>query len=586
MITNGADSPSRALTPRDYHERSKHALDRYAPGPASLDWDRQPDPYRVYIGSERVLLPTGDRDPHLAAGSALSPSRSPGFADLRRRGGVVASRPLGIDSIGRLLRLGLGISAWKAMGDVRWAVRCNPSSGNLHPVEAYLVVPALDEIPAGLHHYEALHHALERRCLYDDETAGRLADLPPGTLLLGLSLVPWREAWKYGLRAWRYCQLDLGHAIAALDYAAACLGWRLTPVPGWNAAALSQLLGLDRADEFEPDEPEFPQALFLVSPASAPPLSGPWPESTARTALLDRLPSQAWQGRANRLDSRHLYRWPAVDAMGRDSGPIEPEPLTAEIPTIHFEPSGECLPEPTAEGQGQPVRLADPLGGIPDPPAVQVILGRRSARVFDPRLAISAGALYRLLEACLPRPGAPPWDALAQPARLHLLLFVHRVLGMDAGLYLFARDRSRVPGLKVRLRPELDWSRPDGCPDRLPLYRLIPANARGTAQRLACHQRIAADGSFALAMLAELPGDAPQARYDGLLREAGAIGHVLYLESEALGLGSSGIGCFFDEPIHEILGVPGGDLQTFYMFTLGPAIPDPLASDEPAYPPE
>lgn len=29
-----------------YHERSKHRLDRYAAGPAALDWDAQPDPFR------------------------------------------------------------------------------------------------------------------------------------------------------------------------------------------------------------------------------------------------------------------------------------------------------------------------------------------------------------------------------------------------------------------------------------------------------------------------------------------------------------------------------------------------------------
>ncbi len=582
MTVTGAARQPQPMTPRDYHERSKHALGRYAPGPASLDWDAQPDPYRTYQGCERVLLPTGDTQPQADQGTSLvatpKPPPRPIPLDTCRSPLAISSR------IAALLRLGLGISAWKEMGDVRWAVRCNPSSGNLHPVEAYVAVPPLEGLPAGLHHYESLDHALERRCLYDADTAALLARLaPPGTLLLGLSLIPWREAWKYGYRAWRYCQLDLGHAIAALDYAAACVGWRLTPLPGWSADDLGRLLGLDRRGEFEPDEPELPQAIFLVSPSDGPVPSeaGPAPLA-ARAALLGRLPSQVWEGRANRLDPRHLYRWPAVEAMGLGSGPIEPE---------------SWLGEPIAGSRGGQGardvfygRLADlcPASGLPSDSeaesAARIILRRRSARVFDPRLAISADALYRLLDACLPRPGAPPWDALGWPARLHLLLFVHRVEGLDPGLYLFARDRSEVPGLKVRLRPEFDWTRPAGCPERLALHTLVRANARGTAGRLACHQQIAADSSLALAMLAELPADSPQTRYDGLLREAGALGQVLYLESESLGLGASGIGCFFDEPIHEILGVPGGDLQTFYMFTLGPAIPDPLASDAPAYP--
>ena len=40
----------------DYHERSKHQLRRYAPGPGYLDWANQPDPFRTYEGAPRVAL--------------------------------------------------------------------------------------------------------------------------------------------------------------------------------------------------------------------------------------------------------------------------------------------------------------------------------------------------------------------------------------------------------------------------------------------------------------------------------------------------------------------------------------------------
>jgi hypothetical protein len=165
-----------------------------------------------------------------------------------------------------------------------------------------------------------------------------------------------------------------------------------------------------------------------------------------------------------------------------------------------------------------------------------------------------------------------------------MLLFVHRVHGLDPGLYLFAPSLDSVPGIKARLRGDLEWGRSPDCPPHLPLFRLVRANARSAAGRLACHQPIASDSSLALAMLGDLPADAPQSQYDGLLREAGALGQVLYLEAEAARLGASGIGCFFDEPIRELLGLSDDALQTFYMFTLGPALGDPGATDEPAYP--
>jgi hypothetical protein len=214
---------------RDYHERTKHHPSRYAPGPASIDWDAQPDGFRRFAGRD---------------------------------------------------------------------------------LEAYALLPAGELGPAGVYHYEAETHCLERRCTFDDALAERLSDLLGETaMLLGLSLVPWREAWKYGLRAWRYCQLDLGHGLGALSYAAAALGWRMREVDGWSSGDLAGLLGLDRPGDFESDEPEYPAT--LISLGAAPPNPGP-----------DELPpdsvrAQHWQGRANRLDRRHFYRWDQVDAMAR-----------------------------------------------------------------------------------------------------------------------------------------------------------------------------------------------------------------------------------------------------------------------------
>ena len=32
----------------NYHQRTKHRLERYAAGPESLDWDAQPNPFREF----------------------------------------------------------------------------------------------------------------------------------------------------------------------------------------------------------------------------------------------------------------------------------------------------------------------------------------------------------------------------------------------------------------------------------------------------------------------------------------------------------------------------------------------------------
>ena len=141
-------------------------------------------------------------------------------------------------ALGDMLRHALGLSAWKRFGSSRWSLRVNPSSGNLHPTEAYVIcgaLPGVADQPA-VYHYAADRHALELRCVFDEaawrDAFGGRRDI----LLVALTSIHWREAWKYGERAFRYCQHDLGHAIAAVSIAAALVGWRAALLPAWSHA--------------------------------------------------------------------------------------------------------------------------------------------------------------------------------------------------------------------------------------------------------------------------------------------------------------------------------------------------------------
>ena len=88
---------------RAYHERSKHQLERYAPGPGGLDWATQPDPFRRYEGAPLLELP-------LLAGE-LSVSWDELFAV-----SGVAPQAFNAASVGGMLELSLGLSAWKSWG--------------------------------------------------------------------------------------------------------------------------------------------------------------------------------------------------------------------------------------------------------------------------------------------------------------------------------------------------------------------------------------------------------------------------------------------------------------------------------------
>ena len=110
----------------NYHNRTKHRLERYAKGPESIDWEDQPDQFRRFSGCDIVTLPK--------PGAELESL----FADLDNPE-TIPAKPLNLANAGLLLELAFGLSAWKQFGPSRWALRCNPSSGNLHPTEAYLI---------------------------------------------------------------------------------------------------------------------------------------------------------------------------------------------------------------------------------------------------------------------------------------------------------------------------------------------------------------------------------------------------------------------------------------------------------------
>ena len=189
-----------------------------------------------------------------------------------------------------------------------------------------------------------------------------------------------------------------------------------------------------------------------------------------------------------------------------------------------------------------------------------------------------------------------PWPSLATPSRIHLLLFVLRVDGLPSGLYLLPRTPAGAQELMAALapaderfaqrRPVSDFD--SDCPAHLGLVQLAELGLQ-ELQRLArllnCHQDIASTSAFSLGMLGEFATATVDGHgYRELLREAGLIGQVLYLEAEAAGVRGTGIGCFFDDPMHETFGLSGERYQSVYHFTIGTPVLDSRIETGPPYP--
>ncbi|MCB1955928.1 MAG: SagB/ThcOx family dehydrogenase [Rhodocyclaceae bacterium] len=542
-----AEGARRAL---DYHRRTEHRSDGYARGPETLDWDAQPAPFRHYPGCPARPLPLvddildGRTDPDLKAALARP------FDHL----GDVPPVPVTIASLGTLLQLSLGVTAWKSLGPDRWAVRANPSSGNLHPVEGWLITRGVDALEDGVHHYRPEDHALELRASDRRSVAGPQVHI-------ALSSAMWREAWKYGERAFRYCQLDVGHAVGCLRYAAALLGWRLRPASVLDAATLAARLGLDRAADYparrhaatEQEEAEL--VLTLEAPALDGAIDpGDWRRSTE---------AADWYGHASELDPRPFYRWPAVDAVARDTRSDAGRPPAPPVP-----PASPRRPSTPRSAQ-----------------TLDLILGRRSAQRYDPAHTMPRATLVRLIDALM-RVGAPPLDVLPECERLDLLLMVHRVQGLEPGVYLLPRARggALLAHLSARHPRLLQPGPVAGSPLRC-VATFAPARLAAIARGLHCRQAIAADACLTVAMLADLPGALGEGadRYRTLHRAAGLLGQVLYLEAGAEGLSGTGIGCFLDGPVRDFCGLDAGPWTSLYHFAIGKAVVDPRIESRPAY---
>jgi len=102
-----------------YHLRTKHQPHAMARGPARMDWANQPNPFRSYEGTQHINL---ERLGFIDSGNGLS-----------------GPSALNMKNLSRLFFESLALSGQKSLAGSKWHLRVNPSGGNLHPTEGYLI---------------------------------------------------------------------------------------------------------------------------------------------------------------------------------------------------------------------------------------------------------------------------------------------------------------------------------------------------------------------------------------------------------------------------------------------------------------
>jgi hypothetical protein len=325
---------------------------------------------------------------------------------------------------------------------------------------------------------------------------------------------------------------------------------------------------VDRDDDRFGAEPEHPECLALVAPSASWSPGDPAP-------LVGAARSATWHGRANVLSPGH-DDWPIIQRV------TEATTYPGQLPIANSQ-----LPTRNAELLG-----VGPLGSWPStvaqatPSIVEgwelsrrLILQRRSALAFDARSSLPRERFIAMLANL--HPAAAPFDAFDWPPHVHLALFVHRVDGLVPGIYAYLRDDTVLDEWRSGMRSQFLWERVADS-----LFLLLPIDVTWAANRVSCDQAIASDGYFSLGMIARLASalrDRGEWFYRRLFWECGAIGQVLYLEAEAAGSRATGIGCFYDDAVHELLGLAGVEWQSLYHFSTGMPLDDPRLTTEPGY---
>lgn len=363
----------------------------------------------------------------------------------------------------------------------------NPSSGNLHPTEAYIISPAIDSLSehSFVAHYAPKEHALELRAR---TPSGFFSGcFPEGSFLIGLSSIFWREAWKYGERALRYCNHDVGHAIAAVSMAAAGLGWDVRVLDGLGCEELEKLMGLGISPEFSiPSRPvkgrmpeiefEHPDCLLLVFPNGGDEFEVNYEKMRVASSKFSDL---EWSGKPNTLSKEHvcwdiIYRTAdAVKKPVKTTNELVPQPFRSSLMISENSYKGFNLSE--------------------------VVRKRRSAVDMDTVTVMTRETFYQILLHCMPsgfgengqkqgRQLALPFRALPWDSEVHAVLFVHRISGLPNGLYFLVRNEDHFHELRTATKSEFKWVKPDGCPDDLPLYELAQGDCKEISKRLSCHQ--------------------------------------------------------------------------------------------------
>jgi len=150
--------------------------------------------------------------------------------------------PVSLAELGQLL--------WAAQGVTRArGFRTAPSAGALFPLELYVVTGRVDDLAAGVYHYDPHNHQLQKISNQDERKALAWAAamqfwLKDAAAVLVFTGVYERTTRKYGKRGERYVHMEVGHAVQNVYLQAEALGLGTVMVGAFSDTIVANILDL------------------------------------------------------------------------------------------------------------------------------------------------------------------------------------------------------------------------------------------------------------------------------------------------------------------------------------------------------
>jgi SagB-type dehydrogenase family enzyme len=408
-------------------------------------------------------------------------------------------------------------------------LRSCPSAGALYPCEVYVLALAIEGLQPALYHFSPRDFCLYR--LRDGQEA--LSQLKRGRPDLELlktmpaialvSTIPWRTAWRYGHRGYRYATIDAGHLIENLVQVGTGLGMQTLVRMHLNDRNTRELIGVPKDCPF--DEYETVQGFVAWANKAATPISTVRRPPTA----LPPIPRP-------RLSSEYTD-YPAIRAAHDDC--IAPGVGVVELRPPYSESSAV-----SPKAQQWPI---EPPNIATDKSLLKTLTARRSVRQFQPhgitrdqfamlnQLAFRGGTYHPI------RPEGPHLG-LIRP-----LWFVHGVQNITPGVYYYSPQTDRYVTIRY-------------------------SEARFDSRYLFGDQEMCGQASAVCVMIADLTAamrnSSPDAYREAHL-EAGIAGQRLYLACTAMGIDCCAAGSFLDDELRRAFDIADTDWECLYGFAVG-----------------